>query len=235
MNSLLISLILVIIFGYLFLHFEAQKKKEIKSIQKQYENKLVNIKNEHNNNHIPIHQNNNINKISHEINQRNLINNLEIQQLQHKSSLQSNNPTLEDAIITRDYRVVYDPLVPAVKRPDINAFPHLEFSKYIDIPTRGYPDTYQYIGNMFKITGNTDVSGEKVVKLFGRQKYPSSNQYEYYGMTNDSTTLNYKIPITTKRNMELNDGDNIEISQLGGLYQVNIHPDQTFRYNPNLF
>jgi hypothetical protein len=206
MSSLLLSLILLVLLGYIFLHFEAQNKqlkKKLKSINEEKQ---------------PI-----INQNNENVNQQQIVNQPNI------------THNLQDAIITRDYRVVNDPLVPAVKRPEMNVFPPVDFSRYIDIPTRGYPDSYQYLGNLFRVSGNADVSGEKVVKLFGRQKFPGSNGYEYYGITNDSSTLNYKIPISTKNEQELYDGDIINIPQLGGNFNVNIHPDQTFRYNPLLF
>jgi hypothetical protein len=211
MNNILFSLIVLVVLGYIFLHIEAQNKKLNQTIK----------------------------TIKNETNQIKTI----IEDSSKEESYKYNNETykynnenrnLNDSIVNRDYRIVYDPLAPASKRPATHVFPPNDFNRYIDIPTRGYPDSYQYLGNLFKVSGNTEIQGDKVVKLFGRQKIRGSNQYEYYGITNDSSTLNYKIPINTKNYQELFDGDIINIPQLGGSFNVNLHPDQTFRYNPDI-
>jgi hypothetical protein len=206
MNNILFAIILIVGFGYLFLHLEAQNKKIKQSIKKEIKE--------------------NTQQVLKEIVPETRSTFIDVM-VPNKPQ-----PTFNDAIIDRDYRVVSDPLAPAVKRPASHIFPPTEFTRYIDIPTRGYPDTFQYLGNMFRMNGNSEVSGEKVVKLFGRQKYPGSNQYDYYGITNDSSTLNYKIPISTKHDQEIFDGDTVNVPSLGGSFQVNLHPDQTFRYNP---
>jgi hypothetical protein len=211
MDNLLIVIILVLGFGYIFLHLNAQNNKLKQSIK-----------------NIEIVDNNN--QIRSTLPDR-MVPNVR-QPMFQETVISLQHPSIKDSIVERDYKVVTDPLAPAVKRPASHIFPPTEFTRYIDIPTRGYPDSFQYLGNMFRINGNSEISGEKVVKLFGRQKYAGSNQYDYYGITNDSSTLNYKIPIMTKHDQEIFDGDTINVPSLGGTFQVNLHPDQTFRYNP---
>ena len=59
-----------------------------------------------------------------------------------------------------------------------------------DQPTRGYPDNYHYYGNLIRREDN------KIVKLYGRQTYPGSNQYDYYGITSDGVgSAEVKIPV----------------------------------------
>lgn len=225
MDNLLIIIILILCFGGLFLHIEARNKKLKQSIKSDV-NEIISDNNTNSSfTHVmtpnvrqPAYQESVIKLYS--------------DRSPFDKTIIREQPNLQDAIIERDYRVINDPLSPVVKRPASYIFPPTEFTRYIDIPTRGYPDNYQYLGNMFRMSGNSEVSGDKVVKLFGRQKFPGSNQYEYYGITNDSSTLNYKIPISSKHDQEIFDGDTLNISSLGGTFKVNLHPDQTFRYNP---
>ncbi len=145
------------------------------------------------------------------------------QQSEQPQELQTN------PITERDYRIVYDPLAPASQRPPVYVFPPQRIAQYIDIPTRGYPDNYQYIGNLIRTTD------EKVIKLFGRQKYARSDQYEYYGIASDGSNIGIKIPIETVRNQEIYDGDEIDVPYFNvaqGKFKVQLFPDQTFRYNP---
>jgi hypothetical protein len=145
------------------------------------------------------------------------------QQTQQQTQQQTN------PITERDYRIVYDPLAPASQRPPVYVFPPQQIAQYIDIPTRGYPDNYQYVGNLIRSTD------EKVIKLFGRQKYARSDQYEYYGIASDGSNIGIKVPIETVRNQEIYDGDEIDVPYFNvgqGKFKVQLFPDQTFRYNP---
>jgi len=193
LNFLLLSLILTISIGYIFLHLNAKNKQLQQSInQLQY--------------------------------------NLAKQQ-ETTIEQTTQQPSLNSMITNRDYRIIYDPLAPAVQRPATSVFPPTDIARYIDIPTRGYPDNYQYIGNLVR---NND---EKVIKLFARQRLERRDQYEYYGISADMQGLDYKIPIETKYYQELYDGDEIDVSYYDtakGKFKVMIFPDQTFRYNPNI-
>jgi len=208
-NFLLASLIITIIFVYLFLYLNARNKKIQKTLDK--------IKND-------IDQQKNNKQIQIILDEQKIY---EIQEKQQeiKEKQQENN------IIQRDYRVVYDPLIPAVQRPPIYNFPPAKIAQYIDIPTRGYPDNYQYLGNLFR------KSDEKVIKLFGRLKYPRSDKYDYYGVASDSANLDYKIPIETRNFTEIYNGDEIDVPYLNvakGKFKALLFPDQTFNYNPNI-
>ena len=78
-------------------------------------------------------------------------------------------------------------------------------------------------------------SDEKIVKLFGRQIYPGSTQYEYYGITTDNNGAEIKIPIKIKNDKEIFDNDEVEIEfldiskgNLNYICMTMIRP----RYNP---
>lgn len=155
-------------------------------------------------------------------------NNINQQQIIQQSS-QSEQTTPTNPIIERDYRIVYDPLAPASQRPPIYTFPPQKIAQYIDIPTRGYPDNYQYIGNLIR------TNDEKVIKLFGRQKYARSDLYDYYGIASDGSNSGIKIPIETEHNKEIHDGDVIDVPHFNvaqGKFKAQLFPDQTFKYNP---
>jgi hypothetical protein len=168
-----------------------------------------------------------LNKIKNDIDKQK--NNQQIQNILDEQKKQQE--IQENNIIQRDYRVVYDPLIPAVQRPAIYNFPPAKIAQYIDIPTRGFPDSYQYLGNLFR------KSDEKVIKLFGRLKYPRSDKYDYYGIGSDSANLDYKIPIETRNFKEIYNGDEIDVPYLNvakGKFKALLFPDQTFSYNPNI-
>ena len=99
---------------------------------------------------------------------------------------------VNEKIDKRDQDALEDPLKPPEDYLDI--FIHQQRKDYIfEVPTRGYPDNYHYYGNLIRREDN------KMVKLFGRQTYPGSNQYEYYGITSDPTGgSSVKIPIKVR-------------------------------------
>ena len=75
-----------------------------------------------------------------------------------------------------------------------------------------------------------------MVKLFGRQIYPGSNQYEYYGITSDPTGgSSVKIPIKVRGDKELYDKDEIDIDFLDagvGKFILFMNDFDRPRYNP---
>ena len=58
-------------------------------------------------------------------------------------------------------------------------------------PVRGDPDTPRWLGILInpvdikpQNNSSTPDSDNRIIKLFGRQKYPSSTNYEYYATIN---------------------------------------------------
>jgi len=128
----------------------------------------------------------------------------------------------------RDAQVKYNDFKPPERRVPEYLYPIREVKQIINIPSRGYPDNYQLMGVLLR--ENT----ETAFNLFGRQKYPGSNQYEYYAQGNMQYN-NVKIPIQSKGKRELNDGDEVRIpgtDESKGLFKVKLYELDVPRYNP---
>lgn len=137
-----------------------------------------------------------------------------------------------DPFLDRDYRHVYDTLTPPRRRLPRHVYPNHPLVLATDIHTRGYPDNYHYIGNLVRKTD------ELIVKLFGRQTYPGSNRYEYYGAFTDKHGGETKIQIHTRNESELFDGDEIFIDIFDnslGKFKLYMNDLDRPRYNPYLF
>lgn len=135
----------------------------------------------------------------------------------------------QDLLKIRDYKSLTDPLSAPTRRLPRHIYPTTPQDYTFDIPTQGYPDNYHYIGNL------TRDSDQKIVKLFGRQTYPNSNKYEYYGITSDNNSSEIKISIKTLNNKELYDKDQIDIDFLGtskGTFKLYMNEYDRPRYNP---
>ena len=136
-------------------------------------------------------------------------------------------PMSKDEILyRRDSLVVKNPLVAPTRRNPSYMYPRFQIP--LSYPTRGYPDSYQYYGNLRR------TADEKVVRLFARQKYRNSNQYEYYGMVSDLYGKDIKIQIDHKK--ELYDGDEIDVDFLDtskGKFKLYINKIDTPEYHPH--
>ena len=144
-----------------------------------------------------------------------------------------NIPTSElvnDKIDQRDEDALENPLKPPNRRLPRHIYPPTAKDYIFEVPTRGYPDNYHYYGNLIRR------EDDKIVKLFGRQIYPGSNQYEYYGITSDPTGgRSVKIPIKVKGDKELYDKDEIDIEFLDssvGKFILFMNDFDRPRYNP---
>jgi hypothetical protein len=104
----------------------------------------------------------------------------------------------------RDKNVLYNDFAPPERRDPSYQYPTKYVRNNINIPTRGIPDTYQLLGVLLR--DNT----ETAYKLFGRQIYPGSSQYEYYAQSvmynND-----IKLPIKIRGDKEVTDNEVIQI------------------------
>lgn len=137
-----------------------------------------------------------------------------------------------DILLERDYNALVDPLSPNERRVDRSWYPRSPLLQAINIPTRGYPDNYQYMGNLFRQTD------EKVIKLMGRETYPGSWRFEYYGLSSDPSGMEFKVNIEKRDNKEIRDGDELSIPffDIGkGKFKVIMNKYDTPRYNPFVF
>lgn len=131
----------------------------------------------------------------------------------------------KDPFMKRDEAVLNNPLVAPFRRMARHIYGKNQIP--INFPTRGYADNFQYIGNLIRR------SDEKLVKLFGRQTYPGSTQYEYYGMMSDNGGSQIKVQISNTK--ELYNGDTVNIPILNNsTFIVQMHKLDEPRYNPNV-
>ena len=139
-----------------------------------------------------------------------------------------NDDYVGDVLINRDRKVLEDDFVAPERRLPRHAYPNRALKQLINIPTRGYPDNYQNVGILVR------KEDEKILKLFGRQTYPGSNQYEYYVIDSSSNSEN-KVPLCIPGNKEIYDQDVIPISWLDqskGLFEAKIYDYNAPKYNP---
>ena len=115
-----------------------------------------------------------------------------------------------ELIRQRDLGIIANPLAPPerrTERPTIDMTLPLLRNKYIGLPTRGSYDTYQQTGYLVDSTNS-----DNILKLFGRQKYPGSTQYEYYAMKSTAADQ-YKIPLYDIKK-QLFDNDSVTLVKL---------------------
>lgn len=137
-----------------------------------------------------------------------------------------------DLVSDYDHRKIISPLEDPVRRVPRHWIPPAHIKRQIDIPTRGYPDTFHQIGLLTK-QGDSDNKENKVLRLMGRETYPGSSKYEYFTrITDGNETIN--IPIENKHNKEYYDDDVIAVDTLGSDYKVKIFDYDAPKYYPDL-
>ena len=140
----------------------------------------------------------------------------------------SYKPLVDKLIDQRDEDANSDPLTAPTRRLPRHIYPTRKSDFIEEVPTRGYPDSYHYYGVLRRESDN------KFVKLFGRQIYPGSSQYEYYIETVESD-LAVKIPLEINNGREIFDGDEIDIEVLDsskGKFRLYMNKYDRPRYNP---
>lgn len=144
--------------------------------------------------------------------------------------IKSDNPDLsnDDIVKTYDYRKIYDPLENPTKRVDKSSLPHLAIKQLFDISTRGETDNFQQVGVL--VAADLD-NTNKLIKLFGRKKYPHSETYEYYVQVNNGND-NIKFPL--KQTKEIFNKDEVHIDELNRNYTASIYENDSPRYYPNI-
>lgn len=134
-----------------------------------------------------------------------------------------------DLLFQRDKEVVNNKFKAPERRLPRHSYPTKYVKKLINIPTRGHPDNYQNIGMLVR------KSDEKILKLFGRQRFPRSNQWEYYVINSETFDSISKIPLKIPGNKELSNNDVISLpwlDQSKGKFDVKIFDYDVPRYNP---
>lgn len=137
-----------------------------------------------------------------------------------------------DPVREYDTRKINDPLEQPTRRiPRHNIHP-TTMRNMIDIQTHGYPDNFTQIGTLIRDgEGTTD---SKILRLFGRQEFPSSTRYEYYTFINSGQDQ-IKVPITIKNNKELWEDDVVTVPELGYDYNVKLYKFDAPKYYPDVY
>lgn len=140
-------------------------------------------------------------------------------------------PLVDKLIDKRDEESYNNPLKAPFRRNERHVYP-TNIRDYIEYPSRGYPDNFHYIGNLVrKLEDKTEF-----VKLFGRQTYPGSHLYEYYGITSDNYGgSQIKFQIKTNNKKQIYDGDDVYIDELDnnkGSFKFYENEYDKPRYNP---
>jgi hypothetical protein len=141
-------------------------------------------------------------------------------------------PGNRDLIRDLDYKTLTDPLTEPTRRQPRYIYGPLINNPYFNYPTRGYQDSFSMIGYLVDehAPKNDD---NHIIKLFGRQKYPGSSEYEYY-VENRVGGERLKLPLENQRR-ELYDDDEVYVELIKRNYKVKTLPDKTLQYSPYLF
>ena len=147
-------------------------------------------------------------------------------------------PIMPDPITNIDLRNINDPLTGPIKRPTRDAIGPMVGNPLFNIYTQGPPDSYSWLGILTsEPTSETTDRNNKLLKLFGRQRYPNSTTWDYYvrAYTGGASGDSIKISLDKdKYRRELYDDDNVYIKELGMNYNVKLNRDDVFTYNPYL-
>lgn len=140
-----------------------------------------------------------------------------------------------------DKKMLTDPFTAPRDRIENNTIHDLDLYKNFNLSTHGKLNDFHIIGVLNLLSTDSHNKNNKVennateynniLQLYGRQKYPNGNEYEYYTMiTSGNQTI--KIPIKNKHKKELYDGDEIFIKELNRTYKVKKYPMEEIEYIP---
>lgn len=226
MPELIVILLVISIIAGMYMYFIYQRDT------KDLENKLLSCKTL-----CPNYNNNNSN-----------INKEKFSKINHPLAQQQPMVMSSSSTSTYDAKNYSDPLVYPTSRPPSHVFEMVANNALFHNPTRGYPDSPSYIGNLIEenLVGNDDdlkmfnmdvkdttINSQipSVLQLMGLQKYPGSSKFDYYVLlpsTGNSPPIKYVID--NNKNEEIYDGDHVKI--LGKKYIVKKNKSP-FEYLPN--
>jgi hypothetical protein len=128
-----------------------------------------------------------------------------------------------------DRRSSDDTLSPPIFRYPSNYYPRPPLRDVTNIPTRGDPDSFSYLGNLYREFDN------KIMRLYGRRRY--DDIWDYYAIFNTQDAMITKVSIKTRNDRELFDGDELVINMFekDGPFRVHFHKKDEFAYSPYVF
>lgn len=141
-----------------------------------------------------------------------------------------NRMPIVDPVKMYDYRVLEDPMKDPKRRISRYSLGNILPNPAFNFPTRGPRDTFSQQGYLVDKHASPD-DPNKILQLFGRQKWANSNQYEYY-VTFQSGVHERKYELE-KHKKELYNKDEVKIDILNNRrYEVKLFKHETMDYNP---
>ena len=131
-----------------------------------------------------------------------------INQLENKELVAvSPSPTMDAMLVNKDFERIVNPLLPPERSYNST------YRVPINMPTRGFSDNYQQVGAIN--------SGDKILPLFGRPRWPGASKWNYYTSTDSFQSV--KLPVNFKSRDCLDEigcdevyvGDSVGIPQFG--------------------
>ena len=107
----------------------------------------------------------------------------------------------------------------------------------INIPTRGFSTDFKQIGILHS-KNKKNSNDQKILPLFGKQKYPGSTKWQYYTNTDSFNSLKIPIIFKGKKCMEefgcdeLSDGDTVRVPAYGQAFRVSLYGQDNPTYIP---
>jgi len=136
-----------------------------------------------------------------------------------------------DIVKDFDYKNLYDPLQEPINRPSRHTmgpailYPELNLYRNFDL------DNYRWIGILIN-NDDKETTDNRVLKLFGREKYRNSNRFEYYTIINSGNDrIKVDIIRKIKSQNELYDNDIVKVPALNDAeYKVKVNKNDFILY-----
>ena len=141
---------------------------------------------------------------------------------------------IENPVVNEENKIrrnINDQLVPPQRLYSLTRRsmpPPVEQGIPINTPTRGETPIFQKIGVLTKNNSEEDPDNARL-PLYGRPKYPGSNDYDYYVM--DGSRNANKIGLDIKKR-QLDNNDELTIPGFNGSYKVSLYVYDAPRYIP---
>lgn len=143
-------------------------------------------------------------------------------------------PPPVDPVKVFDYRNIDDILTGPTKRPTRDQIGPYIGNPLFNIYTQGPPDSYSWVGILLATDASGVESANGMLKLFGRQKYPNSNTWQYYVLAYNGGHDKIKLALCDRYRRELYDDDPVTIGELNRTYKVKLNKDDWMTYNPDI-
>jgi hypothetical protein len=141
---------------------------------------------------------------------------------------------LVDMIKEHDYRNISDPLYEPTRRPQRYVMNGMIGNPHFNVPTRGYPDDFSWLG--YAISNDDIKDGKRILKLMGRQEHPNSTWWNYYVIAQiGHQEYKFSLDEENSKHKELYDDDIIRVPELGNqTYKIKLNKNNVLSYNPYL-